>query len=143
MMRMRTTMVAKSVTEMVGKLRLNVRMEVGAFLVCIPTIQLQNCIYKLEGIKQTKITIFGQWLWLKADSHELHASAADGCVAAAEIGNVIFFVRTLLPQPHASNVARMNQPSDGKVVASNTRGPRFEFRHRHSFLSNIVYDQLY
>ena len=79
-------MVAKSVTEMVGKLRLNVRMEVGAFLVCIPTIQLQNCIYKLEGIKQTKITIFGQWLWLKADSHELHAAAADGCVAAAEIG---------------------------------------------------------
>ena len=50
---------------------------------------------------------------LKADSHELHltwVAAADGCVAAAEIGIFLFFPSTHLPQPHTSNAACLNQP---------------------------------
>ena len=64
---------------------------------------------------QSKIPIFtiknGKKCPSSLDSHELHvtrAAVADGCNAAAEIGNFQFFSCTLLPQLHASNTACVN-----------------------------------
>ena len=51
---------------------------------------------------------------VKDDSHDVdltHGCVADGCVAFKKIENVLLFCTANgLPQPHASNAARLNEP---------------------------------
>ena len=73
----------------------------------------KNCLYKRTLNYFVKVH--------SDEVHLTHVAVSDSCIVAAEIGNFLFFARTLLPQLNVSNTACMNPPLWSDII------PKFEY----------------